>query len=164
MASRHTIDQQFISQEVGGRTITPRIMGGAITPANSESVMIPIKVNSQGEQVMGFADDPLLVTAPAYSTALTSGSVVKSSPGFLSSLTGYNSGAAQFVQIHNLSTAPLNGAIPISVIAVAATSNFSITFGSTGLPLTDGIGVFNSSTAATLTSGSNDILFTAIYN
>ena len=113
MAARHTVDKLFIAQDAGGRTITPRIVGGAITPTNSESVMLPIQVNDLGQLVTGNVSDPSAVTAPYYTLSKVSGSIVKSSPGILNSIYGFNSGSGQFIQIHNLDEQPLNGAISV---------------------------------------------------
>jgi hypothetical protein len=156
-------NQVLVNQDMAGIGVTPRIIGGLINPAATSSQAIPVKVNSTGELVTGISDDVTSVTAPYYSLAKVSGSIVKASGGFLRSVHGFNSGSAQFIQIHNLATQPLNGSIPVNVFIAAALSNFSIDFGATGLPLTAGIFIGNSSTPDVLTSGSEDLLFTAIY-
>lgn len=88
--------------------------------------------------------------------------IVKGSAGTLFSLTGYNAGPAQFIQVHNAETLPANTAVPLCVIAVPAQSNFSMEF-KLGLPCSTGIVVSNSSTAPTKTIGSADCNITATY-
>lgn len=99
-------------------------------------------------------------TTPAYATSL----VVKSAPGVLYGLTGYNSKAsAQFIQIHDDDALPSNTAVPKITFTVAASSNFSIEFGR-GRKFDVGIVVCNSSTGPTLTIGSADIWVDAQYS
>lgn len=91
--------------------------------------------------------------------------VIKASPGRLMSLKGYNSKvSAQFIQIHNSSDDALDGAVPVATFTVPATSNFAFEWpASTGLPLSIGIIICNSSTGPTKTVGSADCFFTAVY-
>src|SRR5260370_20163966 len=58
-------------------------------------------------------------------TAYTSSILAKGVPGVLFSLAGYNSGGVQFIQLFDSATLPADGAAPIWVITVTATSNFS---------------------------------------
>lgn len=98
----------------------------------------------------------------ANSTAYEASRVVKASAGTLLSLTGYNSGPAQFIQIFNSTTVPANGTAPVLLISVPATSSFAFEWRN-GIPLSTGIAVSNSSTGATKTIGSADCFFTATY-
>lgn len=88
--------------------------------------------------------------------------VVKASAGTLFSLTGYNAGPAQFLQVHNAATLPANAAVPLCVVSVPAQSNFSLEW-KLGLPCSTGIVFSNSSTAATKTIGSADCHITATF-
>ena len=95
------------------------------------------------------------------STAYEASHVLKASPGTLVSLVGYNSGAAQFIQIYNSATLPANGAAPAYTFAVGAAQNFSLD-APTGIPFTVGIVVGNSSTGPTKTIGGADCYFSAV--
>ena len=98
----------------------------------------------------------------ANSTAYEASRVVKASAGTLLSLTGYNSGPAQFLQIVHSATVPANGVAPVLVVAVPATSSFAFEWRN-GVPLSTGISISNSSTGPTKTIGSADCYFTATY-
>lgn len=98
------------------------------------------------------------------STALAASLVIKSTPGKLLMLTVYNNkGSAQFVQIHNATALPANGAVPILSVNVATVSTILLPIPNlTGMDFSTGIVVANSSTAATLTVGSADCWFTSV--
>lgn len=94
-------------------------------------------------------------------TAYAASLVVSSSPAKLHRITGYNSGAAQFIQLHDAAALPADTAAPKIVISVAATSNFSIDFGEVGRLFDNGVIVCNSTTAPTKTIGSANCWFDA---
>jgi len=103
-------------------------------------------------------------TSSATTTAYAASIVVKSTPGTLYGLSGYNSkGSAQFIQIHDAASLPADTAVPKVVIADAASSSFSIDFGAIGRYFGVGIVVCNSSTGPTKTIGSADIWVDAQY-
>jgi hypothetical protein len=102
-------------------------------------------------------------TSVAQTTALAASLVIKAAGGVLISLTGYNSGAAQFIQVHNAASLPSNTAVPLAVFKAEATQNFYFELSPHGLRLTTGIVVCNSSTAATKTIGAADCWFVATY-
>ena len=97
------------------------------------------------------------------SVAYVASVVVKATPGTVFRISGYNSGAAQFVQLHNTATLPADAAIPAIVFAVAATSNFDYDLSDTGRYCGTGIVISNSSTAPTKTIGAADIFFNILY-
>lgn len=96
------------------------------------------------------------------STAYEASHVIKASAGILTSLTGYNSGPAQFIQVHDSATLPANTAVPAAIFFVPAASNFSADVPITGTPFTVGIVVCNSSTGPTKTLGSANCFFTGV--
>lgn len=102
------------------------------------------------------------VTAKANSAAYEKSRVIKAAKGSLVTLHGYNSGAAQFLQIHDAAAVPADAAVPILTLAIAATASFSFSW-PFGLPCANGIVVCNSSTGPTKTIGADDCYFTATY-
>lgn len=103
---------------------------------------------------------------PSTSIAYESSRLVKSTAGVLFGVAGYNSKAStQFILVLNFggATVPANGTVPVDIIAVSAASNFSIDFGRWGRPCSAGIWLANSSTGPTLTIGSADTWFDALY-
>lgn len=103
---------------------------------------------------------PRNATTTAYAASL----VVKATPGLCFGLCGYNSGSAQFVQLHDAASLPANAAVPVFTILVPATSNFAVDFGTYGRQFTTGIVACNSSTGPTKTIGSADCWFDVQYS
>lgn len=89
-------------------------------------------------------------------TAYAASGVAKASGGICYGLSGYNSGGAQFLQLHDAAAVPANATVPAVVIAIPAASNFSIDFGVYGRKFVRGIVWCNSSTGPTKTIGSAD--------
>lgn len=102
---------------------------------------------------------PLSSTSQVYENARP----VKSGACTLHGLSGYNSGGAQFIQIHDATSLPADGAVPKVVISVPAASNFSIEWGIVGRAFVQGIQICNSSTGPTKTIGSANCWFDAQY-
>lgn len=100
-----------------------------------------------------------------YSTSAYSASgVIKAKGGRLLSISGYNSKASvQYIQIFNTVAVPADTAVPVFVIAVAASSNFSINFSPASLGCMTGITWSNSSTVPTKTIDSADVFLTALF-
>lgn len=116
-------------------------------------------VSTLGEQLVR-AGQPSNATLTVYATNL----VVKGSAGTLFGLTGYNAKAsAQFVQVHDAAALPSEGAAPVVVFTVPASSNFALDFGIKGRSFGTGIVVCNSSTGPTKTIGSADLWVDAQY-
>lgn len=93
--------------------------------------------------------------------AYAKGSQVSTVPSILHGLSGYNSGAAQFIQVHDAASVPDDGAVPKLNLKVDATANYSIDLGVYGMEFANGIYVCNSSTAETKTLGAADTQFFA---
>ena len=100
----------------------------------------------------------------ASSRAYEASRIVKTTAGSMLKLSGYNSGAAQFVQVHNAASLPADTAIPIITRAIAATDNFDFDIGGQfGVDLSLGIVVCNSSTGPDKTIGGADCWFNVAY-
>lgn len=98
--------------------------------------------------------------APVSSSAYEASHILKASAGVLYAVSGYNSGPAQWIQIHNSATLPANGVAPVLTFYVPTTSNFSRDF-PVALTLSAGIVVCNSTTGPTKTIGAADVFFDA---
>lgn len=88
--------------------------------------------------------------------------VVKNASGTLFSFSGVNTGPAQYIQVHNTTSLPANGAVPKLVLRVATNSNFTWTC-NFGKSFDTGIVICNSTTKATLTIGAADCWFNVEY-
>ena len=97
-----------------------------------------------------------------HSSALEASHVFKTGPGTLVSLIGYNSGAAQFIQVHNSASLPNEGDVPTYTFTVGAAQNFSLDIPINGARFTTGIAACNSSTSDTKTIGAANVFFTAV--
>ena len=103
------------------------------------------------------------VRASKSTTALAASLIVKADKGTLYGLTGYNNkSSSQFIQIHDAASLPANGAAPVIVFTVPATTSFSLDY-EVGREFQTGIVISNSSTAATKTIGSADCWFDVQY-
>ncbi len=100
----------------------------------------------------------------ATTSALAASLVVKASAGVLYKLTGVNTlGSTQYIQVHNATSVPSNGAVPAVCIAVPTATTFDIDFGPRGRTFSTGIVVCNSTTVPTKTLGSANCWFDAQY-
>jgi len=129
--------------------------GDATSQVNA-GVSIPALIGADGVPVA-------IRCTRANSTAYEASRIIKASGGILLSIMGYNSGPAQFIQLHDSATLPADTAVPEVVIAVPALSNFSIDVPVSGIPFTAGVLVCNSSTGPTKTIGSANCYFAAVY-
>jgi len=99
---------------------------------------------------------PINASTAAYAASL----VVAAGPTRLLRLSGYNAKvSAQFIQLYNTVSLPADTAVPVLVLTVAASSNFSLDLGMHGKKFGTGLVVGNSSTGATKTIGSADCWF-----
>ncbi len=120
---------------------------GKITACNTGAVVISTNVRPV---------TPSNINTAAYATNL----VVKAAAGTCFEVRGFNSGAAQFIQVHDASSLPADTAVPEDILYVAAASNFSLTYPE-GKAFTTGITLCNSSTGPTKTVGAADCWFSA---
>jgi len=98
---------------------------------------------------------PQNVTTPAYAASL----VASARPAALYGFSGYNSGPAQFIQVHDAASLPADTEVPKIVLRVAAQTSFSFDAGRYGRWFQSGIVVCNSSTGPTKTIAAADCWF-----
>lgn len=99
-----------------------------------------------------------------HSNVYENGRLVKSQPGLLFGFTVYNSAlAAQFIQVHDVRSAPASGAIPAVTLTVATVANLAVSYIFPGRFFQTGIWIGNSSTGPTYTAGSADCFFDVQY-
>jgi len=96
------------------------------------------------------------------SVALATSLVIKPAAGKLYGVSVYNNNAAaRFVQLHDATALPPNGAVPVMVATVATVANLGLYWGSVGRSFEQGIVIALSTTAATLTIAAADGFFDA---
>ena len=88
---------------------------------------------------------------------------VATSPGWIYSVSGYNSGAAQFVQIHDAASTVADATNCLHTLPVGAQQWFSFEFPG-GLRVFNGIFLCNSSTDVAKTIGAADCQFVCAYS
>jgi hypothetical protein len=109
-------------------------------------------------QELAIAGLPLNSHSNAYEAAR-----VVSGPGLLYGFSIYNSnGSTQFIQVHDSSVLPVEGAVPVMFWPVATLSTFSLSW-LPGRSFQRGIAICNSSTGPTKTIGAADCFFDVQY-
>ena len=104
------------------------------------------------------------VLSSATTTAYAASLVIKASAGVLYTVTGYNSNtSAQFIQIHDSASVPVDTSVPKVIFYAPASSTFSFDLGVYGRYFANGITICNSTTGPTKTIGSANCWFDAQY-
>ena len=145
--------------------ILAKLIAAPATEATLASILAKLVAVNTGAVVVSSGN--ITANAPsgtlANSTAYEASRVVSAAGCKLMTVSGYNAGPAQFIQIHNAGSLPANGVAPVRLIGVPAQSSFSMEFENVGLPLSTGCVICNSSTGPTKTIGSADCYFTAVF-
>ena len=136
---------------------------------NGQNISLNSGTRDAGTQRVTIATNDLVRTqgetlTNTTTTAFTNSLVVRNAAATLYMLNGFNnSGVGQFIQIHNSTALPSNGAAPQITFFVPPGSNFSFDFGYYGRYFSNGITVCNSTIGATLALGTANCWFDAQY-
>lgn len=162
----HASDDPLVTLATSIKSGTDKLVASPATEAKQDAqITLETAINAKLGASLTVADSNSLLVNTATlvsSAAYEASKILKASAGKLISVSGYNSGATQFIQLFNSATLPANGVAPAKVIAVPTGSNFSIDVPLTGIPFTAGIVICNSSTGPTKTIGAADCYFTAV--
>ena len=136
---------------------------GALTDTQLRATAVPVSgtvTNNSAPLFSGTTYQPTNATTTAYASSL----IIKAAAGALYSITGFNSKTtAQFIQIHNTTTLPIDTSVPVLIFYVAGLSNFAFDLNPYGRYFSTGITICNSSTGPTKTIGAADCWFDAQY-
>lgn len=104
--------------------------------------------------------EALRANTPAQAASI----IVKDRGAKLLRVFGFNALAGtQFLQVHDSAVVPIDTAVPLIVIALAASSPFQIDFTGFAMPFQNGCVICNSTTGPTKTIGAANCLITALY-
>jgi hypothetical protein len=147
------------------QAILAKQTAGASTEATLAALNAKVTAVNTGATVVSSGNiiaTPVSITR-ANSTAYEAGRLVKNSSGRAFNVSAYNSGPAQFLQLHDAASAPADGVAPAMIFALPAQSSVYFDFGGVGLPFSNGIYICNSSTGPTKTLGGVNSFFTVGY-
>jgi hypothetical protein len=102
-------------------------------------------------------------TAANSQQAPNASGTIATGPGWLYSLSGYNGGPAQWIQIHDAAALPNDTTNCLITLPVPAGQWFYFDFASGGIRFYNGCQVCNSTTATAKTLGAEDCQFLADY-
>ena len=145
-------------------SILAKLIAGPATEATLAALNAKITAMNSGATVIqsGAITNTPVAPSRVNSSAYEAARVVKASAGRLFNISGYNSGPAQFLQIHDAASLPAESEVPCAIFAIPSLASFSYEF-ELGIPCSTGIVVTNSSTGPTKTIGSANCFFTATY-
>ncbi len=130
----------------------PVYVGGKDGSGNAQPVLVSAAGNVQTSAAKG---------TTVSSTAAEASRVISASACMAARASMYNGNAAtRYMQLHNATSLPANGAVPSSVLVIGTTQTQVATFPIPTDRFSTGCVIANSSTGATLTVGAADSLFT----
>lgn len=156
-----------IAAGMATQTTLAAILAKLIAAPATEATLAALnaKVTAMNSGATVIASGAVTATGPTVtrvnSTAYEISRVISNAACTLVTLSGYNSGPGQFIQLFDSATVPADGVAPVWVIGIPAASSFAIDFGTSGLPFASGCAVANSTTGPTKTQGSANCFFTA---
>lgn len=138
-----------------------KVDGSAVTqPVSGTLTGITNDVNVLAKPSSSSTYSPTNATSSAYEASR----IAKASAGNLYGFSGYNAKTTQqFIQVHDSATLPADTAVPVIIITVPPSSNFSYDAGQYGRAFAAGITLCNSSTGPTKTIGTTDTWFDIQY-
>lgn len=140
--------------------LTQVMLFGMLRPISTSPTTQPVSGTVTANAGTGTMAVSLAASSNATSTAYEASRVVKGSAGTVWGFSGYNSlASAQFIQFYNSATLPADAAVPVFVMSVPASSNFSFYFGPRGRSFATGIVIGNSTTGPTKTIGAANCFF-----
>lgn len=152
-------DTAHASGDVGVQALAVR-RDSAAASSGASGDYEPLQTDATGRLRTLATRDPDDTLSMATSGALAASLVVKASAGTLHALVGYST-TAQWLQVHDATSLPSNGAAPELSVPIAANEAFNVPL--PGHVCATGITVAVSGTGPTLTVGAADTFVTAYY-
>ena len=156
-------DAAHVSGDTGAMLLGVRNDTASTAGSGTNGDYTFIATTANGQLFLAPSGGSVGVWSSAASAAYEASRVVKASAGRLRLLTGYNSGPAQWIQLHDANVVPAETSVPALILRVPTAENFSYDPGELGRYFATGITVLNSTTGPTKTIGAADCWFNAEY-